>query len=140
MAQYKITHTCGHTQSHNLLGKSADRTRKIDWFKTTQCGDCYTARMTASATIVSADLLPLTGSEKQIAWAMRIRSDRRARIEEYINSGMDQAERAGVAASVITEQTDAPKAAVMAQTSASWWIDRRDRDARSLLLEAQESL
>lgn len=40
--KYDVTFSCGHTQTVQLFGKSADRTRKIDFFeKRGVCSNCF---------------------------------------------------------------------------------------------------
>ena len=82
MAQQTVTHACGHGQTHNLLGPHKDRERKKTWLGTTVCTECYRAEIEAArkasfeaATEASKEtgLPDLTGSEKQVEWATRIR-------------------------------------------------------------------
>jgi hypothetical protein len=82
MAQYSIAHACGHNQTHSLFGPSKDRTRKQAWLETTICTDCYRyqqdaerASETEAALLLQSefDLPSLEGTEKQVAWAVRIR-------------------------------------------------------------------
>lgn len=41
--KYTITHTCGHTEEHQIYGTNAhgERDRKIAWLETTLCPECY---------------------------------------------------------------------------------------------------
>ena len=40
--KYDVTFSCGHTQTVQLFGKSADRARKIDFFeKRGVCSNCF---------------------------------------------------------------------------------------------------
>lgn len=82
MAKYQVTHSCGHEQTHKLIGKHKDRERKLEWLATTLCAECYAAKRDADNKVASdaaaeaaqATGLPaLTGSEKQIAWAETLR-------------------------------------------------------------------
>ena len=43
MAKYDITHECGHTETHNLIGPRRDRERRIQWLETSLCSECYRA-------------------------------------------------------------------------------------------------
>lgn len=76
MAKYNITHSCGHTQEHQIYGtnRHGERDRKVEWLENNLCGECYKAEMTAWATESNKQWPELVGSEKQIAWAMRIRA------------------------------------------------------------------
>lgn len=77
MAKYTVTHTCGHEQKHQLFGPHRERDRKIQWFSTTLCTECWKQSQQEAAKEVASELkLPqLQGTEKQIAWAERIRID-----------------------------------------------------------------
>lgn len=82
MARYTVTHTCGHTQTHELVGPMKDRERKLAWEAKGVCSDCYRQQRIAKEQEEAkkfeqnnAGSLPtLTGSEKQIAWAQSIRA------------------------------------------------------------------
>ena len=43
MAKYTVTHSCGHTQTHDLFGPGKDRERKIAWMENQPCTDCWKA-------------------------------------------------------------------------------------------------
>ena len=75
MAKYTVLHACGHDQTHQLFGPHRDRDRKIQWLETTLCSDCWKQSQQESAKDATNELrLPqLEGSEKQVAWAERIR-------------------------------------------------------------------
>lgn len=76
MAKYNITHTCGHTRIIELFGKEADRERKIEWLESQECPECAKARVARQSEEIEAELglSPLTGSDKQVAWAKCIRA------------------------------------------------------------------
>jgi hypothetical protein len=44
MAHYQVSHSCGHSQEHQLFGHGKDREKKLDWLATTNCKECYKAR------------------------------------------------------------------------------------------------
>lgn len=48
MAQYTVDHACGHSQTHQLYGKHAERDRKIEWLETTVCRECFKAERRAA--------------------------------------------------------------------------------------------
>lgn len=62
MAKYTITHTCGHTETVNLQGPTAERERRIAAMESTPCAECRAKEGEG-----------MTGSVKQIAWAVDIR-------------------------------------------------------------------
>lgn len=43
MAQYTVTHTCGHEEVHQIYGTNAhgERDHKIEWLETTLCSECW---------------------------------------------------------------------------------------------------
>jgi hypothetical protein len=82
MAKHDIEHVCGHTVTHNIVGPNKLRQGKIDWLAARDCSDCHASaqqrereRQSEVAAERAADLqLPvLHGSEKQVAWAEKIR-------------------------------------------------------------------
>lgn len=40
MGKEIVTHSCGHTVTHDLYGKHADRDRKVAWLETVPCQEC----------------------------------------------------------------------------------------------------
>jgi len=119
MAKYHITHSCGHTVTHNIVGTNAhgERDRREQQLTSQVCSDCYRAEQTAAAVEANAGLPALSGSEKQIAWAESIRAKAVASLEEaraQINHEHPLATRAG-------ELIDD----VLAQSEARYWIDNR---------------
>lgn len=83
MAKYTATFACGHESEVQLLGKHTERDRKLAYLSKQTCDACLSAEKVArDAAAVQANAKPapsglptLTGSEKQIAWAMQIRRD-----------------------------------------------------------------
>lgn len=80
--KYDIVYACGHAGVIQIYGKSADRDRKIKWMETNcLCPNCQAnenKKRTEIAIKETAGLnLPtLTGSQKQIDWAVVIRAKR----------------------------------------------------------------
>jgi hypothetical protein len=122
MAQYEITHSCGCNQTHKLFGPHAERERKIAWLETIPCSTCERARRLEIATAqeTEIELPPLTGSEKQIAWARALRS-------EWISETERVADRLSCRQeSSLREKLLGYRKQVMAEkVEASWWIDGR---------------
>lgn len=133
MAKYTIEHTCGHEQAHQIAGPIKGRESKEQWLKTTVCGECYAAQKRAekaaenkAAATKNEDLVPLTGSEKQIAWAESIRAGlvpelvkRRDHYVAQAKAGAPDKDIDGLAAAFND---------VINQPSAGWWIDNRIMD------------
>jgi hypothetical protein len=129
MAQYTVTHACGHQQSHNITGPDTayrSGVTRREWIAQQRaaqpCRDCRSGALLTESTgptarAEAAGLPELTGSEKQIAWAQTIRMaeldalpGRLARFDDDVAAGFT-----GLLWSVARRQT-----------SASWWIDHRN--------------
>lgn len=117
MAKYKVEYSCGHAIEKQLFGKHDDRRRYIEWAaKSGQCGKCKAKRENAQLAVsASAMNLPaLSGSEKQIAWAGKIRLQMIETIRRVTDiDNLDPRSR-----SMFDE--------LKGKTEARWWIDRRD--------------
>jgi hypothetical protein len=85
MAKYDVTYSCGHSDTIQLYGPNKERTRKIEWLERDGlCPECYKAKMEQQAVKKSNEMgLPeLVGSEKQVAWAKKIRLDMIDRLQD----------------------------------------------------------
>ena len=79
MAQYDLTYSCGHKGEICLAGEVNERKRKIEWMETSgDCPECYKSKQIKKTEEIrkSQGLLNLEGSEKQIAWAEKIRDEK----------------------------------------------------------------
>lgn len=123
MAKYHITHTCGHTCTHNIVGPERDRARKADWLRDRPCIECAKAETAAaraeeaaSATVANAatGLVALIGSDKQVAWAETIRATAHAAVT------------AAAAGKTIDPAVASALNSLWAQDAARFWIDHRD--------------
>lgn len=52
MAQYTVTHRCGHTSAYQLYGSSRERERKLTWLRDQVCMACK--RQSASRSLLVA--------------------------------------------------------------------------------------
>lgn len=113
--KYEVEMSCGHTETIQLFGKCADRERKIEWLE--RYGLCEECKKEKAAEEMKkaeeAGLPELEGSEKQIAWAAKIR-----------NGFMPKAKEA------LEKSHGHPRAKAWydwfaGQTDASFWIDIR---------------
>jgi hypothetical protein len=79
--KYDVKFSCGHTQTVELFGAGAERERKIAYYERFgMCSECF-AKMQAEAIEKANVGLPiLEGSEKQVAWAKKIRA---SLVEKY---------------------------------------------------------
>lgn len=116
--EQRITHACGHEQTHHLTGFASQQERKAQWLRTTLCRTCFVAEKKAEqavaairdlAAVAHLDLPELVGSNRQVAWAMTIRASRLAAIiTDSAQGNSDQV------------------SACLPITDAKWWIDHRD--------------
>lgn len=141
MAKYAVKMSCGHEETIELFGKTADRDRKIAWLQEHgTCSACYKARLDAekiAATKAAAekaveDNLPeLTGSEKQINWAMTIRAQKLTDLDKMFGD---------LNAKITDEQMrsknqiayQAARNVLTSKTEAKYWIDNRNNSVKSL--------
>jgi len=121
-----ITGTCGHTSERNLTdasgGEPGPRSLKksIVYWSARDCTDCYVngkKAATATALETFGTLPDLAGSERQVAWAVRIRETQLVKTSESMTDG-DGGARVALLATV---------------TDAKFWIDTRDEDVEVLL-------
>lgn len=101
MAKYEIKFSCGHTETIQLYGKMKDRQRKIEYFEREGlCSECYKKVVAqeeqdvakkADIYIKSIGGVPeLEGSEKQVAWAEKIRKQLICEAIEYKKDVLDK--------------------------------------------------
>lgn len=139
MSWYEITRSCGHIESIQIYGTNVhgERERKAAQLAENPCGDCRRAGRDQAASAQAADLgLPeLTGSDRQIAWAMTIRATAltgldtwRAQIAERLANHPEEQERADQLLTTL-------ETVVAGHTDARWWIDNRVRTVDALQRE-----
>lgn len=120
--KYSVTYACGHDGEVVLYGKTADRERKLGWYETCDCPECYKAKKNAAAISAAAesesenDMPVLNGSEKQVAWARSIRANRIADFFKLIANA--SGDKDAVIAKVIGW--------MRTKTDAKFWIDTRE--------------
>ena len=120
---WDVTHSCGHSERHLIVATFAYQAdAKALQLKRRWCTACYRAdkqakagdqaAADAAATLAALTLPALTGSEKQVAWAERIRRERLA-----------------------AAFRKAPNVAAhfFELTEAKWWIDNRSTDLAVIL-------
>lgn len=89
MAKYDVAHTCGHTQTYDLVGKSIDRERKIKWLGTETCTACKRAAETPIAYVQET----VNGPEVFVVHAFGVKDGLKARgykFGEYIVKAPDR--------------------------------------------------
>lgn len=120
MAKYDITYACGHTETVQLYGKSADREREIARLENRLCKKCYIVEQKEKEqevvnSVKDFGLVTLVGSPKQVAWAEGIRG------KFFAEYGQKLAEGAAV-----NEHASAFQAYLKELQEASYWIETRD--------------
>lgn len=131
MAQYTVTHKCGHEVVHRLYGPSRQREWRLKKLAEELCPACEEAERAkrnaeAAARNREMGLPPLTGTEKQVAWAESIRARIMKELDDELAAGLAAGEQ-------ITEEGQMLIDTLMAQTEARWWIDARHFSIRSLM-------
>lgn len=83
MAQYSITHTCEHGETVQIYGTNThgERDRRINWLESKPCHDCLNNEALMDAN-------PLTGSEKQVAWANNLRAEAIQKVNSIIEDAL----------------------------------------------------
>lgn len=116
----EITHSCGHTQKHEVAGFfAADADREARRLERQRCGSCYRGRKEANAAadqaaLAGVDLSTLAGSDKQVSWATAVRAER-------------------LAALLRKDPSAVRRFATIAE--AKWWIDHRSADLTTITLQ-----
>lgn len=147
---WSIDHQCGHSVERDLSDRKPDkRAGFAKWLASTECFECYKKsnraefekkraeelkRELADAEVYEtrSGLEPLSGSEKQVAWARRIRVQVLASLYEQVEGG--QKDESWFEAAVL-----APARLIV---TARWWIDNKDfeiEDWPELLASGVES-
>lgn len=143
MAKYEVKMSCGHVETVQLFGKMDDRYKKIEWLEKngvcTECQKAQKAQEHAEATAkaaekASAENLPeLTGSEKQINWALTIRAEKLAQVDtmlEKISAACNGDEEKIALAKI---QSQAIKNVLVSYTDSKFWIDNRDYPLKEII-------
>lgn len=129
MAKYDISYRCGHTNVVNLIGQYKYREKFIEDSKNLLCRDCYRVKMQkereqewekARLDASEHGYPELEGSPKQINWAMCIRKEKMAQLQEakfWISKQYHETVDIYMALVTLEEIRD--------KNHAAWWIDRR---------------
>ena len=126
--KYDIVYACGHAGVIQIYGKSADRDRKIKWMETNcLCPNCQANENKKRTEIAIKEMaglnLPtLTGSQKQIDWAVVIRAKRIEEAKIFLATNLPPE---------VQEKARKFYAWYTGQTQAAWWIDHRDEHPKA---------
>lgn len=119
--KYMIKHSCEHEERVDLFGTNVhgERDRKAAYLASKPCYECEMA-----AAESEYELCDLTGSEKQIAWARRIRAAAIKDVEEKLDSAAKM-DLSDTEHKIVTDKSAAIRKFYKTQGSAAWWIDNR---------------
>jgi hypothetical protein len=141
MARYTVERACGHEETVVLFGKMKDREWRLEKVEPSKlCSECWQKEVErkreeetkkAAEEAKESGLPELTGSEKQVAWAERIRIQLLSGLEELAARMAERPENMKKVG-ITLEQVDEAMKAIQQKTSASWWIDHRDAGAYNL--------
>ncbi|MFI8206677.1 hypothetical protein [Streptomyces sp. NPDC085937] len=124
MAKYTVTRACGHQERVDLIGPHRKREYALEQMEGSDCYACVEEKRQKeneenAAAARAAGWPTLTGSERQMAWAETLRA---AAVAKTRDSAAWWPEK-------YPELEENPagiiEAALLAQTSAAWWIDNR---------------
>jgi hypothetical protein len=129
MAQYTVTHLCGHPETVRLFGPGDQRERRIEFMQRENCPACRAA--VALAEDAAAGLPALEGSDAQIAWASEIRTKQLSGAEaDLARFAADTAKYPDcVDYQIVTDYSQGRYheyiEATRTITDSQWWIDNR---------------
>lgn len=128
--------SCGHEMEINVFGTQAERVRRIRWYEDRGvCPSCYAQNVAEQNEKAKSEhsLPDLTGSEKQIAWAERIRTsfakiaeNREKEIKTMCENSLAANPDSRSDCELLQRLFSDFCAEFFGETSASKWIDRRD--------------
>lgn len=147
-----ITGSCGHTANRNLTDASGNEPgsrslkKSIAYWSTKDCTDCYRngkQKETANTLNQFGSLPALAGSERQVAWATRIREQQLVKVSEQLTlleATRDTVKDDSMMTLPLKERAEAitadfrAKAMLLATvTDAKFWIDTRDENGVILI-------
>jgi len=122
--KYQVTYACGHEGRVALFGKNSEREYKLKHFARI-CPECAAAQRAkeeeeAVAAAKASGLPELEGSDKQVAWATRIRQNA---INEFAGWGDEDFEVFDN--NKTKDQVKELFEAALKQTRATFWINNR---------------
>lgn len=120
MAKYSVTYKCGHTGTVELFGKTSDREWRLEQLAKGNCPDCEEAEMRKVIAEFNAEreLPALSGTDRQVAWADKLRMYAIRMIEDEYGRMSDGSPDKEPMSQVLQE--------MYSITDARFWIDHRD--------------
>lgn len=140
MAWYDGTYICGHEGRISITGPSKDRDRKAEWRFSGLCPECYKKQLKkekeeknceAAKKSMEMELPELSGTEKQVAWAITIRLKRIELLHERFEMIDKKLKDKGLdiipgSDAKMSDVADALEYFVQAHTDAKFWVESRD--------------
>ncbi|PVE25113.1 hypothetical protein DC522_07845 [Microvirga sp. KLBC 81] len=123
MPNYSLQHLCGHSIEENLSETRVDDIRGL--VAGVLCPICQTARQSQISSDLSWPLPPLAGTEKQVAWAQRLRAE--------VLSGILNAKANAKHDELFSLVLNDLHQDVLKQSTAKWWIDNRKMSVMDLV-------
>lgn len=127
--RYHIVYKCGHEENVNLNGRQNSQSY-ADWLAAGICKECYQAQKLADrkAYNETEGLPELTGTERQVAWADKIRYEMYKEIKNILN--------------VYYEDEGKPEFLgwLKGQAEAKFWIDNRDKEPGEIIYYWQKEV
>ena len=138
MANYTIVRACGRKARVKVRGATPAKERTLDRESQHICRRCAIEkqRSEAQAAAEAEELPALTGTPKQIAWAMTLRHQALVDAETYLDYLRESGQlkgRVGRDTELFEAQKERLLEPLKARTEAAWWIDRRHESGASLL-------
>lgn len=118
--KYQVTFSCGHEGRVDLFGKNREREYKLEQFARDICPECAAAQRAKKEE--ESGLPELEGSEKQVAWATKIRQNL---ITEFAGWQKKDYEAFEFLNNKTKEQVNGLFEAALMQTQATFWINNR---------------
>ena len=148
MAWTDVTYSCGHTGEVQIYGARKDREKAVWIYKNYKlCPDCYEEqrRKEEQAVLSRAEeygLPELSGSPKQIAWAMGLRDDLIKRFEELVEKDRGLMQETGTPEEIAKFEQNvlSLRTFFVSQTESRFWIDCREKRVESVVTEALRSI
>lgn len=141
MAKYYVEFSCGHTDEVQLFGKMSERERKIGWLEREGlCPACWEAQKAeqrqreveaAEKAAKEKGLPELTGTPKQVAWAVTIRAKMMQSIDEYEERNRGRKNHPKYP--MIIKAIEEARAYLASKTDAAFFIENRMKSGMDLI-------
>jgi len=131
--KYDVKFSCGHTQTVELFGAGAERERKIAYYEQSGiCSECFAKKQAERVEKANAGMPALEGSEKQVAWANKIRANLVEKYGKEIEFLKDEKNVTQVKEAIakapehIQSKRFEKAMRITSETSAKWFIENQN--------------